>query len=72
MNPNMGNTDRAVRTILAVAIAVLYFTGALPGIVGIILLLFAIIFVVTSFISFCPVYTLLGISTNKKKEDQQA
>lgn len=72
MNPNMGNTDRAVRTILAVAIAVLYFTGALPGIVGIILLLFAIIFVVTSFISFCPVYTLLGISTNKKKEDRQA
>lgn len=72
MKPNLGNTDRVVRTIMALAIVVLYFTGVLPGIVGIILLLFAIIFVVTSFISFCPVYTLLGISTNKKKEDRQA
>lgn len=65
----MGGTDKFVRILLAIAVAVLYFTGTIQGVLGIVLLVFASVFVLTSFISFCPLYTVLGIntcSTNKK------
>ena len=66
MTKNMGMLDRTLRTIVALAVATLYFMGRLPGALGIVLLVFAGVFLVTSFVSFCPVYTLLGISTGKK------
>jgi hypothetical protein len=59
----MGNTDRIIRLLVAAVIAVLYFTNVITGTVAIILLALAVIFAVTSFISFCPLYTLFGIST---------
>lgn len=68
MTKNMGMLDRTLRTIVALAVAALYFMGRLPGTLGIVLLVFAGVFLVTSFVSFCPVYTLLGISTGKKPE----
>ncbi|MDP2187286.1 MAG: DUF2892 domain-containing protein [Sphingobacteriaceae bacterium] len=66
MKKNMGNTDKAVRILLAIIIAALYFTGTVPGVLGMVLLAFAAIFVLTSFISFCPLYLPLGINTCKK------
>jgi len=66
MKKNMGNTDKAVRILLALIAAALYFTGTLPGVLGLVLLAFAAIFVLTSFISFCPLYLPFGISTCKK------
>lgn len=66
MKKNMGNTDKAVRILLALIAAALYFTGTLPGVLGLVLLAFAAIFVLTSFISFCPLYLPFGISTRKK------
>jgi hypothetical protein len=66
MKKNMGNTDKAVRILLAIIIAALYFTGTLPGVLGLVLLAFAAIFVLTSFISFCPLYLPFGINTCKK------
>lgn len=66
MTKNMGMLDRTLRVIVALVVAALYFTGRLSGTLGIVLLVFAAIFLLTSFISFCPVYTLLGISTGKK------
>jgi hypothetical protein len=63
MKKNMGNTDRIIRLLVAAVIAVLYFTNVITGTVAIILLALAVIFAVTSFISFCPLYTLFGIST---------
>ncbi len=65
MKPNMGRTDRILRIIAALAIGVLYFTGVLNGAVGIVLLVLALVFVLTSFVSFCPLYTLFGIRTRK-------
>ncbi len=62
----MGSTDKLIRTIIAIIVAVLYFTGTLTGTVGIIAVVIAGVFVLTSLISFCPLYTLLGISTCKK------
>jgi len=62
----MGSTDKLIRIIIAIIVAVLYFTGTLTGTVGIIAVVIAGVFVLTSLISFCPLYTLLGISTCKK------
>jgi len=68
MKKNMGTTDKIIRVILAVIIAVLYFTNVIPGTLGIILLALAVIFLATSFISFCPLYMPFGISTCKRDE----
>lgn len=66
MKANMGTADRVVRTIVALAIAALYFTGRISGTVAIVLGIFAVVFLVTSFISWCPGYLPFGISTAKK------
>ncbi|MAY23492.1 MAG: hypothetical protein CMC74_11990 [Flavobacteriaceae bacterium] len=68
MKKNMGTADKAIRIIIAAVIAILYFTGYVSGTVGIILLILAGIFVLTSFISFCPLYAPLGINTCKVKQ----
>ncbi len=66
MKKNMGSADRVIRILVAVVIAILYFTNQITGTAAIILGLFAVVFVATSFISFCPLYTIFGISTQKK------
>ena len=68
MKKNMGSADRIVRIIIAIAIAVLFFTNIISGTLGIVLLILAGVFVLTSFIGFCPLYTLVKIRTNKKLE----
>ncbi len=65
MKKNMGTTDKAVRILVAVVIAALYYTGTISGTLAIVLLALAIIFLLTSFLNFCPLYTLFGISTHK-------
>ena len=66
MKKNMGNTDRVIRTILAIVIAGLYFSDVITGTLGIVLMVLAIVFLLTSLISFCPLYTLIGANTCKK------
>lgn len=68
MNKNMGTADRIIRVIIAAIIALLYFTGITQGTLGVILLVLAGVFVLTSIISFCPLYAPFGISTCKSKE----
>ncbi|MEX0289472.1 MAG: DUF2892 domain-containing protein [Flavobacteriaceae bacterium] len=67
MKKNMGNTDRLVRTVLAVIFAALYFTGTIPGTIGMVLFGLAIVFLLTSFSSFCPLYAPFGLSTRASK-----
>ena len=67
MKKNMGTIDKVIRILVAVVIAVLYFVHVLSGTLAIVLLVLAGIFILTSFISFCPLYTLVGINTGKKK-----
>jgi len=67
MKKNMGGTDRMIRIIIAAIAAILYFTGTVPGTLGIILLVVAGVFLLTSFLNFCPLYTVLGINTKKKE-----
>lgn len=68
MKKNMGSLDKAIRIVIAAVIAVLYFTNVISGTAAIVLGIIAIIFVITSFISFCPLYLPLKINTLKKKK----
>jgi uncharacterized membrane protein len=61
MKKNMGGLDRTLRILVAIAIIVLYYTSVLSGTVAIILLVLAGVFILTSFISFCPTLTILII-----------
>jgi hypothetical protein len=68
MKANMGSIDKAVRILAAVAIAILYFTNQISGTVAIVLIILAGVFILTSFMSFCPLYLPFGISTRKKEK----
>lgn len=68
MKKNMGSADRIIRVIIAVVMGFLYFTGTVTGTWGIVLLVLAVVFVLTSTISFCPLYAPFGISTCALKE----
>ncbi len=59
----MGNTDRIVRVLIAIVIITLYFTGVISGVFGIILLILSGVFVLTSLVSFCPIYAPFGVKT---------
>lgn len=65
MKKNMGNVDRILRIVVALVIAVLFFTGTISGTLGIILMILGAVFLLTSLVSFCPLYTLVGINTCK-------
>ncbi|MDN3642985.1 DUF2892 domain-containing protein [Lutimonas halocynthiae] len=68
MKKNMGSADRIIRIIVAVIVGILYYTGTVSGTLGIVLLVLAGVFVLTSFISFCPLYAPFGLSTCSVKE----
>lgn len=65
MTKNMGTADRVIRTIIALVIAVLYFTGTIGGTVAILLGIVAVAFLVTSLVGWCPSYLPFGLSTRK-------
>ena len=67
MKKNMGTVDRTIRTLLAIGVAVLYFTGRISGTLAIVLGIFAVAFLVTSFIGWCPAYLPFGLSTRKQR-----
>jgi len=63
MKKNMGNIDRIIRLVLAVIFAALYFTGTVTGTLGVVLVILGAVFVLTSLVSFCPLYTIVGLNT---------
>ena len=70
MKKNMGSTDRVIRFIIAAVIAVLYFTNVISGTLGLVLLVLAAVFLLTSLVSFCPLYAPFGLSTCQTKEEK--
>ena len=68
MKKNMGSADRIVRLLAAAVIAVLYYGGYISGTLGIVLLVIAVVFALTSFVSVCPAYMPFGINTCSTKE----
>jgi hypothetical protein len=66
MKKNLGTTDRSIRIMIAIGIALLYFTETINGTTATVLGVLAIVMGLTSLIGFCPIYPLLGINTAKK------
>ncbi|MCX6281516.1 MAG: DUF2892 domain-containing protein [Bacteroidetes bacterium] len=67
MKKNMGTIDIVVRILIAILIAVLFFTKIITGVLGIVLLVLAGIFILTSLLGFCPLYLPFGINTKGKE-----
>lgn len=65
MNKNMGGADRIIRVLVALVIAWLYYAGKISGTLAFILLVVAVMFVITSSVSWCPGYLPFGFSTRK-------
>jgi len=68
MKKNMGRADRIIRIIIAAIVTTLYFTNVISGTLGIVLIILAGIFVLTSLVSFCPLYAPFGLSTCQTRE----
>lgn len=67
MKANMGSLDKVIRISIAIAFAMLYITKTVEGTAGTVLLVVGGVFLLTSLVSFCPLYTILGLNTNSKK-----
>lgn len=67
MKKNMGSADRITRVVIAAIIVALYFSGTVTGTLGIVLIALSVVFVLTSLVSFCPLYLPFGLSTVQKK-----
>jgi len=65
MKRNLSNIDRIARVILAAVFAYLYFGGIVTGTLGIVLVVLGVVFLLTSVVSFCPIYAALKLSTFK-------
>lgn len=59
----MGTTDRVLRVIVAIVLAVLYFNGTITGTLGLTLIVLSVVFVLTSLVGFCPLYLPFGMNT---------
>lgn len=64
----MGSLDRLLRLVAALVVTLLSMNGTLTGTLGVILMVLSVVFVLTSLISFCPLYLPFGIDTRGKKE----
>lgn len=71
MKKNMGSIDRIIRLVIAALALFLYTNGTLSGTMGIVALVVAGIFTLTSLISFCPIYAIFGMSTCPAPEEKK-
>jgi hypothetical protein len=72
MKKNLNNPDRIIRTIAGLVVLFFVLNGTITGTLGILLAIGAIVIIATGAVSFCPIYALLGISTNKSKQESKA
>ncbi len=68
MKQNMGGADRIIRIALAAVLAYLYFSGTVTGTLGLVLVVLGGVFLLTSLVGFCPLYTLVGLNTCPRKK----
>lgn len=69
MKKNMGFADRIIRLLPAAFIFIMWYQQIISGPLAIVLLVIAVVFVITSFIGFCPLYKLFGFSTCRTKKE---
>lgn len=63
----MGGVDRIIRIIIAIVVGVLYWQGIIEGTLAYVLLALAAVFLLTSLVSFCPLYKIVGLNTCPRK-----
>lgn len=63
LEKNMGKIDSGIRLTIAAVLFVLFLTKTVSGTIGYIVLGLAVLFTVTSFVGFCPLYKLVGIKS---------
>lgn len=68
MKQNMGTTDRAIRVLIAILLIGLFLGNVISGTIGIVLLVVAGVFILTSAVGHCPLYTIFGIRTCRLRE----
>jgi len=66
MKTNMGFADKIIRTIIATVMIALYFTQVVSGTLGIVLIVLSVVFLLTSLLSFCPIYAIFGLTSKSK------
>jgi len=66
MKKNMGSADRITRIVVAIIITFLYMINAISGTFLYVFLFVVAALVLTSSMSFSPLYSFFGISTRKK------
>jgi len=67
MKKNMGSLDRILRIIVAAVVFYLYSAGKITGMTASILLVLSVVFLLTSIVSFCPLYVPFKMDTTDKK-----
>lgn len=68
MKNNMGHTDRIIRVLIAAVIAILFINNTITGVLAYVLLVVGVIFLLTSLVGSCPLYSFLGINTCRVKK----
>ena len=68
MTKNVNSIDKVIRILLAVVLGILIFTNQVAGTLAIILGILAVVLLLTSFLSFCPIYAMFNLSTIKKSK----
>ena len=68
MKKNLGFADRIVRILLAAILCYLYYSNRVTGTLGIVFVIVGVVLLLTSFISFCPIYAMLGCKTSRNRE----
>ena len=68
MKTNMGKTDRLLRLVLAVVFGILSWQGVGGETGKWVFVLLGIVMAATSLVRFCPLYTLIGLKTNKGED----
>ncbi len=71
MKRNVGNTDKLIRYVVALAILSLYYFRLVDGVAGLIVIAVAFVFAITGLLGFCPVYLPFGINTCKRKKGKE-
>jgi hypothetical protein len=68
MKSNMGTLDKGIRILLAMIIAGAYYNEEISGTTAVVLLAIAAIFILSSFLNYCPIYSIFKISTHKRMD----
>jgi K+-transporting ATPase A subunit len=70
MKQNLGSADRVIRLVVAALLTIFYFAGFITGTLGIVGLIIAAVFVLTSIVGTCPLYMVFGINSCGLKRKQ--